>query len=227
MESTNDTTKYVESLPQNIKDVIFNPNIESRIKEISTKYSLNTEQADSLVNLVTLVLAGVESPETLLEDIISDLSVSEIVAEQIMSDLDGRVFEYALKEASNTAGVQKKTVAQETDNNLPEIRPENLPTVEESKPIPTVSAPVPSYAPKQKVIVDEPIQTPLSVPRFKAVPLEEGEIGENFIPSIAPKPNGQGIMDNKLNSVTKGATDTEQNPSTKKYAVDPYREPLS
>ncbi|KND47992.1 MAG: hypothetical protein AB201_00095 [Parcubacteria bacterium C7867-006] len=228
MEPTNVTTKYIESLPDNIKGVISNPNIESRIREISTKYSLNAEQGESLIDIVMLVLAGIENPDTLIENIMSDLSVSEIVAEQIINDLDGRVFEYAIKEAGDIGGGLKNNKTKEVADNLPEIRPENLPLVEQSKPESTVSAPVPNYTPKAKVFAPEPTQTPISVPRFKAIPLEEGEIGENFIPNIAPKPSGQGIMENKLNSVMKSTGDSEtQTSAPKKYTVDPYREPLS
>lgn len=228
MEPTNITTKYLESLPDNIKNVISNPNIESRTKEISRKYSLNAEQGESLVDIVMLVLVGIDSPDTLIENIMSDLSVSEIVAEQIMNDLEGRVFEYALKESGSTDEVPRVSRATAVDVNLPEIRPDNLPSTEVTDQIP-VKNNVPVYTPKPKVLVGEPVQTPVSVPRFRAVPLTDNEIGADFIPKLAPKPSAGGIMESKLNNVTPGITETEKDnsPIIKNYSVDPYREPLN
>lgn len=227
MEPTNPTAKYLESLPNNIKNVISNPNIESRIKEISTKYSLSAEQGESLVDVVMLVLAGIDSPDTLIENIMSDLSVSEIVAEQIMNDLDSRVFEYALKEAGVAVEGAKVSKEMEITSDLPEIRPDNLPTTEAPIQAPAKTS-VPVYTPKPKVLVDEPVQAPVSVPRFKAVPMGDEEmIGQNFIPNIAPKPNASGIIESKLNSITKNIDEGKKTEPVKAYASDPYREPIN
>ena len=222
---------YVDSLTLNAKRAISDSNIESRVVEIATKYSLSSEQKDSLLSIVTLVMAGVDTPEELEQNIKLDLSVSDIVAEQIVLDLENRVFEYAL----NTFAGEKESLSSETsdnaDDNLPEIRPDNLPMVETNQLRSPVSASVPNYTPRPKVVIDdEPVQSPISVPRFKAVPLEEEEIGigQNFIPNIPPKPSASGIMDAKLNTVTGSTGETKPpQPAPQKYTVDPYREPIN
>lgn len=227
MDPKNETTRYIESLPKELKAVISDPNIENRTREIAKKYSLSVDQEEGLIDIVMLILTGIESPDTLEENIISDLSVSGIVAEQIINDLDNRVFDYALKEL----GVEdNESKSEKVGSTLPEIRPDNLPAVET---VNQTGAPaktsVPVYTPKPKFMVEkEPVQSPVSVPRFKAVPMGDEEmIGQNFIPNIAPKPNASGIIESKLNSITKNIEEVTKTEPPKTYTKDPYREPIN
>jgi hypothetical protein len=148
--------------------------------------------------------------------------------------LENRVFDYAIKQTEGkveSAPEKRKEPVQPErmiNNSIPEMRPNNLPMVEKSQPQNISELPINNYTPKPTVVINnEPVQMPISVPRFKAVPMSEIESGQDFIPNIAPKPNASGIMDAKLNSVTKGMTEVKPEEKIQKnYAVDPYREPL-
>lgn len=106
---------------------------KSKVGEIAKKYSLNQSQTDKLINIITGVLPESKKPESLIETIISDLGISRLLAEQLMSDLETRVFEYALKEVkSEKLKVESKPfVSKGTfDTKVPEVKPTNLPMVE-------------------------------------------------------------------------------------------------
>lgn len=218
---------YVKNLPKPVQDLIFDGEWEKRTKEVCIKYSLSDGQSEGLINTILFILIGLDKPEVLMDFLEKNLQLSNIKSEQILDELEGRVFDYAYKK------VTSNNILEGNIDLLPEIKPNNLPVIENQTPQNKnlSSTPVPSYnyTPRPKVIIDEPVQAPITVPRFKAVPLEDGEVaGKDFIPTLAPKPNAGGIMETKLNSVTKSVSST-QTPSDvpKKYTSDPYREPLS
>lgn len=154
-QTQTDVIKYIENLPENVQDVIYDGEWEQRVFEITKKYSLNQEQTDNLINLVLLVLVGIEKPETLMEKIILDLSISKLLAEQIINDLEKRVFEYALNMLENKT--IKSSASKPITNappTVPEIRPDNLPMVGDEN---TVS--VPKYF-SRVAPTPSPIQTP-------------------------------------------------------------------
>ena len=70
--------------------------LDTRIEEISKKYNLNDTQKNSLNSICKEILFDMDKKETLLSDIDQKLSVSKLLAEQIINDLNKRVFEYAI-----------------------------------------------------------------------------------------------------------------------------------
>jgi hypothetical protein len=86
---------YVQKLPKKIRDFIFDGEWESRTEEIAIKYSLNENQTDILINQVLFIIIGLEKPEDFDASLETELGVSELLTEQIMKDLDARVFQYA------------------------------------------------------------------------------------------------------------------------------------
>jgi hypothetical protein len=193
----NDIPEYVKALPKAVQDFVYDGEWEKRTLEIATKYSLNEIQANTLADKVLFVLIGLETPGIFLETLTDELGVSQIISEQIISDIEKRVFEYALKETepklkpeiTQTNAVQPTT---EIKNQLPEIKPEMTPMVEEgeivhSNPVETIS--VPKYVPEAEKLQQTPVQ-----PAPPQAPV-----------NIQRKP-------------------VEEPP--KKYVVDPYREPL-
>lgn len=201
---------------------------EQRIIEIAGKYDLTKTQADVLVSLVGSLVG--DSTQITLDEIIKKTGVSSLLAEQILIDLKNRVLDV------NSKQFEPKTQQTKSQNTsyIPEIRPENTPvktnTVTHERPQPQRVEPVitPNYTPRPQVVVNtEPVQSPVAVPRFNAVPLSENEIGQDFIPKIQPKPSAGGIMESKLNAVIDKTTPEAPRPIEKKYSVDPYREPLS
>ena len=209
--------------------------IENRITEIAKKYELDEKQKASRINIISTLSISPNDRVNMLDEITTKLEISGLIAEQILEDLESRVFSYSLKsleklKPSQASPVTETKTKQNITTKIPGVRPDNLPIESNPSNRPGVSSvPNYNYTPRPKVVVDEPVQTPISVPRFKAVPLDEGEsVGRDFIPTLAPKPNAGGIMDSKLNSITKSVESTPtQSPAPQKYTSDPYREPLS
>lgn len=195
-QTQNQAQEHMKKLPQAVQDFVYEGEWEVRTNEIAKKYSLSPTQTDTLSNVVVLVLIGLESPGTFLETLVTDLSVSRLLAEQIVTDLEKRVFEYAIKEIE---GKQQKTISttqtqvtpsQPKTENLskttfdvsfpkPVIKSTNLPMVEKGEvvhnnplPKPNVQEqkPIPSAgAPVQiSPVTSEPVQRPIPVPRFTA-----------------------------------------------------------
>jgi hypothetical protein len=233
--------KELNELPKTTQDLLFGNVWEERTAEIAEKYSLNEPQTDSLVNNVLFILINKAKKETLLETVVKDLGISQMLAEQIMEDLEVRVFEYAFKTIQNQ---DKKVSSSEKseDDDLPEIRPIITPMIEPEekvrvRPIPVgftgatpkpVPVPQPSASgPRQSA--PELIQRPVSVPRYTAVPMEEEK---NSSQGLAVSSNeGTGPTKETAPHQSASGQQTSATPQpvpepVKKYAVDPYREPL-
>jgi hypothetical protein len=189
MDNQTQMPEYVTKLPQAVQDFVYDGAWEERTTEIAKKYSLGPGQTDALANIVVLVLIGLEKPETFLDTIIADVGISRLLAEQIMEDIEKRVFEYALKEIENK-NLSKTTFdvkfPQAKNSNVPEIKPTILPMVEKGEVahdnsqnnpiIKPVSKPIPQQftgplilnpiGPVKSSIESEPVQRPVPVPRF-------------------------------------------------------------
>lgn len=237
METNFDIEKYIENLPEKTQDFIGDTEWQNRVDEVAKKYNLNTEQIESLKDDVLLMIIGIGDPNKFQSVISQDLGVSDLVSEQILSDLEKRVFEYALK----ILEVKQKP-------SVPEIRPENVPAVKtENKTEDRIEKKVenkigiPRYIPTQKSGGSAPqtsaVESPNETSRInyaKTTPVEPKKepvvprfnmAGEK--PVTEPKPVS--IIDEKLNTVTSGITEEpakQASPIVKSYSVDPYREPL-
>ncbi len=210
---------------------------QDKVKEISKKYNLKENQENSLINLVRYRLNNTTQPSNFVQKIIAEIVVSPLLAEQIMEDLENRVFKYPIKSPAPTQ--EKINNVTNPAQKIPEVRPEILPIAEKNE---GVKISVPNYipqniekkpeqkieqAPPQKAPqpTPEPVQKPFSVPRFTGTP----QISER--PVYHPDHNKRApssIVDNKLNNVTKGITETPLAAEPiKKYESDPYREPTN
>lgn len=233
--------KELNELPKTTQDLLFGNVWEERTGEIAEKYSLNELQKDSLVNNVLFILISKAKKETLLETIVKDLGISQMLAEQIMEDLEVRVFEYTFKTIQNQ---DKKGESPEKaeDDDLPEVRPEITPLVEPQekvrvRPVPVgftdtapkpISIPQPSASgPRQSA--PELVQRPVSVPRYTGVPMEEEKDSSQGLAASSKEGAGPTKETAPHQSASGPQTSTTPQPvpePVKKYAVDPYREPL-
>ncbi len=219
----NSKNEYIKNLPKPVQDLVFDNEWEKRTKEIGKKYSLSEQQIDSLADNVLIVLIGLEKPENLLKNITSDLSVSQIIAEQVVEDLENRVFDYALKM------IEEKTKTGTSSKGL-ETKPQNLPMVEKGEGVRVNPPPQTSRDTFKSPI--EQAQKPYGVPRFgmNSIPPKVEVINMTQNKPASP----QNMMDNKMNMITTNVPEDMQKkevsspkiPPTK-YNVDPYREPLS
>ena len=263
-DKTQNDIPELKNLPKAVQDFIYDGAWENRTSEIAKKYSLNTEQTDTLIDTTLYVLIGLERPETFLETIIIDLGISRLLAEQVATELDNRVFDYAIKQIENTISKEKAPNAaqiKKPENSpvkttpVPETRPNNLPMVEKGEVAHNNPIPKPRYIPTSEYkpvsvfqnnktentivnkpeitpeIKQEPVQQPIPVPRFTAVPMEKDDAPETFVAKpkeIPPLPSApiQNMMDQKLKTVTVGIKEEAKPKSPEKYTSDPYREPL-
>lgn len=233
MNQDKETLEYLAGLPQKIQDVIFDDAWLNRTTEVAKKYSLTEEQTEGLINLTLLVISGIDKAENFLETIISDLSISRLLAEQIVEDLETRVFEYVLKLIEEKPKTQN-TVAQNTSR-IPEIKPDNLPA-QAGLPAIEVGEVAKPYTPQIPVPrPSEPVQKPYSVPRFGMSEVQPKVAVINLAQNKPQSP--ESMMENKMGNVTvnmgsdfmqKEAPATNEPPKmpTTKYSSDPYREPL-
>ena len=214
--------EYVQKLPKVVQDFVFDSVWEDRTKEITAKYSLNENQTDTLIDKVLFILIGLETPENFLESIISELGISRLLAEQIIEELEKRVFEYAINQIGPKikSGGERNEISKpeagiiiNTDDDIPEIRPEIVPMVEKGEvahTTPTVS--VNTTVDQSKISVPRYVPpVPNNLPTEEATPVQVQQAPE----ASQPKP----IEEARVTSVN---TTTDQ----RKYTVDPYREPL-
>ena len=187
-QTQNEIPEYVKNLPQAVQDLIFDGTWEERTGEVAKKYSLNPTQTDNLINTVLFVLIGLEKPETFLSTIMTDIGISQLLAEQIMGDLEGRVFEYALSRVTSSKQqvIRKEEVSPQVNPTQETVSRTGLDTTsseQKSSLIPEIY-PVRSLEGTQSVsasngvrpgnlpVVEKkseyrPIQTPVSTPSYK------------------------------------------------------------
>ncbi len=188
----------LKKLPKPLQKLISEGVWEEKTKEIAQKYSLNENQTENFIDLVLFILLGVDEKKDLTEMIASEVETSNLLAEQLKNDVEKRVLEYAIKvidDYDKGTSTEKTKIDNQknTKEDLPEVRPEITPVVEKNEPVRVV----------------EPVQRPISVPRYTGVPLEEDseKTPEKSVPETPKQP--------------------EPVPTpVKKYVVDPYREPL-
>jgi len=219
---------------------------KDRVVEIAQKYSLNQSQTDKLINIIKPVVGQTKKPDTLLETIISNLGISRLLAEQIMEDLEVRVFEYALRTVEKKSEKKPEPAAQVSNvpfdmkPKVPEVKPSNLPMVEVGEV--AHDNPTPSSSPRQPLgqmpkveLLKSNSQGSTLEPKPEHSP--RGTLGEEVqrpveVPRFTSVPmseDEEGTEDSKPNVPIPKVEEVKSTPTLEpvhKYAVDPYREPL-
>ncbi len=256
-KNTNDFSKLKSNLEDNIFSKIISGNNrpiqdlgknKAILNQIAEKYSLSREQTEILLQNGLSLLSDPKNPKVSLEALIKSLNISSLLAEQIASELESRVFESAVNQKT-----ERKPVSESTPSRIPEIRPDNMP-IERTAAI----TQVPKYTPPQaqasnalkgietprymSSVTSEPVQKPMPVPRINAMQMEQDPAIRDALANIegktTPPPNNPtqdvpkaptpSIMESKLQNVTKGMSEPAPTaPPVKEYSVDPYREPLN
>jgi hypothetical protein len=223
MNDDTNITEYIKSLPQSLQNLLSEGVWEERVNEISKKYSLTPEQSGALSNIVLLTLTFISPPEEMKQNITGDLGISDLLSEQVSSDLETRVFEYAAKQLNV---VQKQQAPAPKQTEAPKL---DLPVKMEPKvlSVPENFLPIESKPRMENDALDKQLNprpavgTSIGVPRYA-----EGSMlnstPTNFKPTESMGTVGN-IIDKKINSVTTGITTP---PAPIKYQRDPYREPL-
>ncbi len=144
-KSMSDLSKLKTNLENNIfskipqttnpqaKNITIDKNLENKIREVAKKYLLNEIQTSKLLSMVSANSGKMGDNKVFLETIVSDLGISKLLAEQILEDLDKRVFSYAIsstedKKAPSSESKPILSFAPKNNPQIPEIRPQNLPS---------------------------------------------------------------------------------------------------
>ncbi len=147
---------------------------KSKVIDITKKYSLNQSQTDKLINVVTLNVSQSKKPD--IESVISNLGISRLLAEQIMQDLENRVFEYALKQVE---GQKPARNASQSDAGGLKAEPRSelrSATGVESKD--NIPKPISSISPLSKAGFDTNTKTPEIKPSNLPM-VEKGEVAHD------------------------------------------------
>lgn len=96
--------------------------IKEKVEEISKKYTLSEAQNDILIELALYTINNIDSRSVIKDTIKQRLNISDLLAEQIMLDLDKRVFSYAVKFIESNEKTEEKTLSSEVSDilNTPE-----------------------------------------------------------------------------------------------------------
>jgi len=152
---------YVQKLPKKVRNFVFDGVWEERAGEIAAKYSLTESQTDIFINKVLFILIGMENPDNFLGSLMSELDISELLAKQIIEDVEKRVFQYAMESISKQDEAVKPgepekivqnpvtTPAQSVPRTETEVEmpPEILPMVESDEERKKVMAEIPANLP--------------------------------------------------------------------------------
>jgi hypothetical protein len=201
--TNNEIEEYLSDLPTAVLNVAQDKTWPKRVAEIAVKYSLTEEQATVLQNLVMFVIIGVEQPENFAQSVETELGISKLLTEQIVKDIDTRVFQYVFdfisRPGAEIADSPEPSVAKVAETEIPEVRPEILPLVEEN----------------EKTQIKSPPEA----------------VDKNFVPENLPgveiKEQKTFVGSDFAQKPVAPASATPQNPPPPpKYTIDPYREPI-
>ncbi len=154
-----------------------NKSNENRLDEISVKYSLNADQKTNLYKLLqNLVIEDGKEKEN-LEKITSNLSVSQLLAEQIYEDLKK-------KTAKTNVTRPPQPQVSPIKTSVPEIKPQNLP----AQPVTQVTNETPQTMPKPIVPTPpKPTPPPVQNPQPKVEIKTEAPKPQTSEPPKAPE----------------------------------------
>ncbi len=200
-----------KNAPQKMQEFVLGGVWTKRVGEIATKYSLTEDQTIILQNLTLSVIVGIEEKETLNKSLETELGISELLAGQILADLDTRVFQYATDFISHSADVAEPLkpssaevaptgAAGQTQKNTFDILNKQKEEVE----IPPVILPmVESERPAAEVAGARPATTRDFIPQTPAKTV-------NAPSNLPGAPIGDGT-NGKWNEVAKGSAEREGN----------------
>lgn len=208
-----------------VKHIITSSEWLRRIKEIGQKYSLTEAQIDALGYEVLFTFLNIQSADLLNETVEEELEVSSILAEQIVGEIEERIFAWAMKKLEQKNHAESENTLDVPPPNLPgEVVGEEIVESEKAGSVPTGS----SYEPP--ILAREDVQQFFATPT-PTTPVESTETKFESVPvqtntsSVASTNQKPSFIAQKLTQPTQSV----QNPpaeAPKKYTVDPYREPL-
>jgi len=215
MESEKILQEQIRKAPKEIRDILAGGDWSQTINQTSLINNLSLEQKTALENEVLFVLLGMSLPAKLTENIQNSLSVNEMLAEKMSSEIKTKII----------SPVESfLPTEEESEEKLPEIPLEDLPAVVSDV------APATSIVDSRQQLVDRRVEIkkpeiPQSTLNTPPVNLPTGE-NEQFTINNKQEvdTNKQSTINNEQKEETKEVTQPTK--TTYPGGVDPYREPI-
>lgn len=222
---TQEITNALQVMPSHIREVISRTPWQKKLEEISIKYSLTPEQSQTLLVEVILVLVAIVPEEELVENIKNELGVSDVLANQLTTEINERVFMWLGKlfiEKEQQHNTSQTQFIKATQNNALDIPPPNLPgeVLEED----TLTQQPSRLNPHQTEHETPSPYTPKPAPEkdsFSFKITSEQPTNPVNQQTSNQKPS---FISHKLSQPTSSTSLNQDTPKT--YTIDPYREPI-
>ncbi len=210
--SAEEIQKKFDSLPEEIKALLYSPEMMDVIKKVGEKHQLHIDQLDLLENDTAQVMLGFIQTKDYPVALMDSLNVTQIKADMIAQDMNDMLF------------VKIRDSMKKTD--MPVIMPSNK-SASTPQPISTVPTPTTHMVsaampmPKPAFPVSSiPIQPPTAATQIISVPMQTADVMlTKTTVSMAKKIEGPPVQ-NTPPSATK-----IEIPTPGPYKTDPYREP--
>jgi hypothetical protein len=211
--SPEEMEKRIDSLPDEVQDMLYSPEMYAAIKQISVKHQLHIDQMDLLEAETSQVMLGITETSQFPEILKQSLKVDNTQAGAIAKDIDEMLFS-KIRDAMKKA-YEQSTTAPEKSVIMPSAMAASAaaPATPAASPLstdmqidpPATSVPAPAPA---KVVAPAPQMHEADVM------LSESTVSLPTNPSNLPKKN----------ETAAPATTKIEVPPT--YKADPYREPI-
>lgn len=221
--SKEELEKRIDSLPEEIQNLLYSPEMYTAIKQVSAKHQLHVDQMDLLETETSQVMLGITQTAQFPKTIAQSLKVDAAQAEAIAKDIDEVLFSQvrsAMKKADEHTAVMATPSVPPAIINPPTTAGEKsvvMPSAAKA-PVPTVTAPAPATVPAATPV--PPVVKPVATDAMQHV---EAMLSAPTV-SIAPKPAAPVIPVPTPPAPDVKKSDAPTPPPI--YKTDPYHEPV-
>lgn len=217
--SAEDARKRYQSLPPEIKELLYSPEMSFAVQQIGKKNRLHIDQVDALNTEVGQVMLGFTPAEEFIPALVEMLNLDRARANAVAQDVNDMLFN-KIRESMKKVG----------EMGIPKTQPP-APSAPSTSATPVVTKPTP--APVQAVSTPAPSQ-PAAPPTPAQKPSPPAQIGPMHSADlmltqktavVAPPPTAPGAAQGASPTPTTPHTEKPQPPKPESYKVDPYREP--
>jgi len=224
--------KY-QNIPNDVREAISSTEVSEKLKSIVDKYKLQFDEGEELTKEIGYVMLGLKSPDYFVRNIQNATNLNQEQAKEIVKDVNEMIFKN-IKESLREIHDKRNFVEDEKIEDLNEeiqekMRDELMQEIE----TPKIKKILLENKDSENILPNSE-QTPTNTVTTDIIKKPEQELQKTVIVSKNKKEISEQtpIQTNKLEStitnkeeLTKLNKENEQNQS-KKYIMDPYREPL-
>jgi len=224
--------KY-QNIPNDVREAISSTEVSEKLKSIVDKYKLQFDEGEELTKEIGYVMLGLKSPDYFVRNIQNATNLNQEQAKEIVKDVNEMIFKN-IKESLREIHDKRNFVEDEKIEDLNEeiqekMRDELMQEIETPK-----TKKILLENENSEDILPNPEQTQINTITTDIIEKPEQELQKTVIISKDKKEVSEqtSIQTDKQESTTtnkeeliKSNKENEQNQS-KKYIMDPYREPL-